>query len=742
MNALIELAKSGHLDMWTLLRSLHNAPTTGVIDFISNELYKYDDNEIELFIPQLCNKTLKDTNTQSLARCLMDRCQSLHLALKMYFWYQAAVEDGIFTRQKCHDLWNECEMAAVNSKSRSYLKLNSYPSNHPLSGTPTQSQSISNFPSEISRSSSNDSIEENSKSHSAHRSRSMSDITETIVPDSPTPEHTNNNDNHINIHASHSDDDIASERRSSSPTPLAVKDITGTYQDPLTDSSYKSTPEPSPSDSFLEEMKLNKRQRHTFFHRELEFIQSLTQISTLLKKQGFKSKAELNALLWKWLEQVQEQFFSENSPDNTIELYLPTSNISYAHRRLVRIIPQECFCLNSRDRVPFMLFVETISEVADEEPNTPQSAVDIPETTPVIPTRAEDGTISQVQVDSTTVHVNANATGIIPAIEKMMEYSSQEIAAKKQEDDWVLMDGKKDGQGPPLLSLAFPETWQEKQEKLKKLSPYKNHPNWRLQSVIVKSGDDLRQEQLAMQLISTMYSIFKKADLSLWLYPYSVIAINSNSGLIETVPDAISLDTLKKRIPNMKSLEDYFVSVYGIKTSIRFLQAQRNFVESLAGYSLVCYLLQIKDRHNGNILIDKEGHIIHIDYGFMLTSSPGSLNFETAPFKMTKEFIDVMGGEQRDMFNYFKLLFIRGFLELRRHFDKIILLVEMLLPGHKMGCFARREATIRELKERFQLDLSEQDCVVFVGNLIKDSLTNWRTESYDNYQYYVNGILV
>ena len=53
MNALIELAKTGHLDMWTLLRSLHNAPTTGVIDFISNELYKYDDNEVELFIPQL-----------------------------------------------------------------------------------------------------------------------------------------------------------------------------------------------------------------------------------------------------------------------------------------------------------------------------------------------------------------------------------------------------------------------------------------------------------------------------------------------------------------------------------------------------------------------------------------------------------------------------------------------------------------------------------------------------------------
>nr|CAG8558693.1 11342_t:CDS:2 [Entrophospora candida]CAG8570999.1 10931_t:CDS:2 [Entrophospora candida] len=298
-------------------------------------------------------------------------------------------------------------------------------------------------------------------------------------------------------------------------------------------------------------------------------------------------------------------------------------------------------------------------------------------------------------------------------------------------------------------AAVFREDWNTKRERIRKASPFGNHPNWRLFSVIVKTGADLRQEQLACQLIKEMERIWQKDHVNVWVKYYRVLVTSDHSGLIETIQNSISIHSIKKdayaKRLNEKgfvfTLFDYFVKTYGDVTSEAFLRAQDNFMRSLAAYSLVSYILQVKDRHNGNILVDTEGHLIYIDFGFMLSNSPGSVGFELAPFKLSQEYLDILGGLNSEKFLEFKSLLKQAFNVLRKHADNIVSLVEMTSKDSKLPCFLSGEATSSHLKDRFQLTLTQPQFDDFVEKLIMSSCCNVFTRLYDTFQYYSNGIL-
>lgn len=188
-------------------------------------------------------------------------------------------------------------------------------------------------------------------------------------------------------------------------------------------------------------------------------------------------------------------------------------------------------------------------------------------------------------------------------------------------------------------AATFGEAWAAKRERIRRSSPYGWMKNWDLVSVIVKTGADLRQEAFACQLIGVCGKIWAEAGVDVWVKPLRILVTGESGGLIETITNGVSLHSLKRSLTlagiaagtnprkRIASLKDHFLRTFGEEGregGERYRAAQEQFARSLAGYSVVSYVLQLKDRHNGNILLSDQGHIseYHPSYPYLSSSSP------------------------------------------------------------------------------------------------------------------------
>ena len=94
------------------------------------------------------------------------------------------------------------------------------------------------------------------------------------------------------------------------------------------------------------------------------------------------------------------------------------------------------------------------------------------------------------------------------------------------------------------------------------------------------------------------------------------------------------------------------------------------------------------------------------------------------------------------MMIYFKTLLLRGLLELKKHYDSIIKLVEVMSISTEIYCFKQgnQNFILEKLKERFLINKNEVDLQNIIGKWIEQSYDNWRTNYYDKFQLITNGI--
>ena len=208
-----------------------------------------------------------------------------------------------------------------------------------------------------------------------------------------------------------------------------------------------------------------------------------------------------------------------------------------------------------------------------------------------------------------------------------------------------------------------------------------NFPTYTLQAMF-KTGDDLRQDQLTIQILQVMDQMWKKNKLDLLMSPYSVVPTGEEEGFIEIVENSntvagivktgnteglflkklrIARDAMFKTtyISDWLSLQNNehgtnwnFESVQTFDTQLNsfFGKKQkkgkygrensrnrgrmvigrsntatkkrpyykRRFMRSCAGYCVATYVLGLGDRHNDNIMVTRDGRLFHIDFGHFL----------------------------------------------------------------------------------------------------------------------------
>ncbi|KAK9448492.1 kinase-like domain-containing protein [Limtongia smithiae] len=236
--------------------------------------------------------------------------------------------------------------------------------------------------------------------------------------------------------------------------------------------------------------------------------------------------------------------------------------------------------------------------------------------------------------------------------------------------------------------------------------------------IVFKNGDDLRQDQLVIQIISLMDRLLQKENLDLKLTPYRILATGPTDGLMRFVPSvslAAALADYHGILPFLKEHNPDAHAPFGVKQ-----EAMDNFIKSCAGYCVITYILGVGDRHFDNLLICPDGKFFHADFGYILGRDPKPF----APLmKLPIQIVEGMGGETSENYQKFRNYCFTAYTTLRKSANLILNLFALMVDANIPDIKIDPDKAVFKVKEKFCLDMSEEEAIVHFQALINDSVS-------------------